>query len=336
MSTWIACFVATMSVAAALAGPALAEVKVGDTAPGISAADQRGALVSLPEFRGHKFVVVYFYPRDFTPGCTLEAQRFAADYPQFAGRDAVIIGISRDPAESHREFCGKYDLPFTLLADPDGQIGKSFGAGGPYDRRCTFLLDKEGKVIYVNPQVTDIAGQDKVLLAELDKAGADRIGPRIGKQAPEVLLPAQASNQVWTLSSHRGRTVVLTFLGGGAAAQPTDMEQARALDAAAVTFGNAGAVTMTIYPGTQQQADEFVRKAALKGTPASPLLVDAYRQAGYAYNVLSEDRRQARPATFVIDKTGVVRWVHVGRSEGDRPSVETVMGQVKAADKGTR
>ncbi len=335
MLTRIACIVAAMTATAAMAAttattaPAGAPVKVGDMAPGISAGDQRGGLVGLPEFRGHKFVVVYFYPKDFTAGCTLEAQRFAADYPQFASRDAVVIGISRDPAESHKEFCGKYDLPFTLLTDADGQIGKTFGAGGPYDRRCTFLVDKAGKVIYVNPKVTDIAGQDKVLLAELDKAGASRIGPQVGKVAPEVMLPAQSSNQVWTLSSERGRTVVLTFLGGGVARQPADVQQAKALEGAAGSFGKAGATAVTIYAGTQQQAGEFARKAGLTQAGASRLLVDAYLQAGYAYNVLSEDRKQVQPATFVIDKDGIVRWVYVGKSDGDRPSVETVLGEVR-------
>ena len=319
-------------VAVGFAGPALAQLKVGDTAPAVSATDQFGRQVSLQEFRSHKYVVLYFYPKDFTSGCTLEAQRFAADYPRFATRDAVVIGVSKDPVASHKDFCAKYELPFTLLADPDGQIARAFGAGDKYDRRSTFVIDKEGKIVHVLPKVADIQGQNKTLLGELDKAGAAGIGPQVGKQAPDVLLPAQSSGQVWTLSSRKGLVVVLTFYRGWVGYQcPVCIRQAKALDAAAADFDKAGVQLATIYSGTPEQAGEFARKAGLKNASVSPLLFDEHRQAAYAYNVLTNDRKEVRPATFVIDKEGVVRWAYTGKGAGDRPSPDTVLAEARKA-----
>ena len=322
--------IAAISLAAV---PARSEVKVGDTAPAISATDQYGGQVSLQEFRGYKYIVLYFYPKDFTSGCTLEAQRFAEDYPRFASRDAVVIGVSKDPVASHKDFCAKYELPFVLLADPDGQLAQAFGVGAVYDRRSTFLIDKKGKVIHIIGKVADIPGQNKVLLDTLDKAGAAEVGPEVGKKAPDVILPAEAGNQVWTLSSQKGKgVVVLTFYRGWVGYQcPICMKQAKGMGSLADEFRKAGAQIVSIYPGTPQQADEFVQKAGVKETPRNPLLVDAHKQAAYAYNVLTDDRKEARPSTFVIDKDGIVKWSYIGKDAKDRPDIETVLAEAKKA-----
>jgi thioredoxin-dependent peroxiredoxin len=322
------------AIAVGFTASALAEPKVGDAAPGVAATDQFGRQVTLQEFRSHKYVVLYFYPKDFTAGCTLEAQRFAEDYPQFASRDAAIIGISKDPVASHKDFCAKYELPFTLLADPDGQIAQAFGAGDKYDRRSTFVIDKGGKIVHILPKVADIQGQNQALLAELDKAGATRIGPQVGKHAPDVLLPAQSSDQVWTLSSQKGHTVVLTFYRGWVGYQcPNCVRQAKALDAAAADFDKAGVKLATIYAGTPDQAAEFAGKTGLKSAALVSFLLDEHRQAAYAYNVLTDNRKEVRPATFVIDKDGVIRWAYIGKSAGDRPSPEIVLAEARKAAK---
>ena len=97
------------------------KLKEGDLAPGFTAATNGGGKVSLSELRG-KHVILYFYPRDNTPGCTKEACAFRDDYGAFAGKGAVVLGVSADSAESHDKFAGKYRLPFTLVSDADKKI----------------------------------------------------------------------------------------------------------------------------------------------------------------------------------------------------------------------
>ncbi|OGG05068.1 hypothetical protein A2Z33_07355 [Candidatus Gottesmanbacteria bacterium RBG_16_52_11] len=117
---------------------------VGTTAPDFSAADQNNIKRTLHGYRG-KWVVIYFYPRDFTSGCIKEACGYRDAY---AGINelAIVIGISRDSAESHRRFAGKYGLSFPLLADPEGRIIKAYGAGGVMTRRITYIIDPTGKI----------------------------------------------------------------------------------------------------------------------------------------------------------------------------------------------
>ena len=129
-------------------------LKPGDGAPDFALPDQGGNTVRLSDYRGRP-VVVYFYPRDFTPGCTREAQGFQAESDRFTALDATIIGISPDSPESHGKFCVKYGLDFKLLADPDHTALKAYGAWGVKKRfgkesegviRSTFLIDSAGHV----------------------------------------------------------------------------------------------------------------------------------------------------------------------------------------------
>ena len=129
----------------------------GTKAPDFTLADQRGKAVSLSDFKGKK-VVLYFYAEDDTKGCTNQAQRFAELQPEFADKNAVIIGISKDTAESHKAFAEKYHLPFTILADPDKKVINMYGVWGEkkfmgrtYDgiHRISFLIDEQGKIQHV-------------------------------------------------------------------------------------------------------------------------------------------------------------------------------------------
>lgn len=120
-------------------------VEVGKTAPDFTLPNQDGKQVSLADFKG-KYVVLYFYPKDMTPGCTNEACDFRDHHESFAELDAVILGISPDPADSHQQFINKHELPFQLLADEDHQVAEAYGAwksSGGIDR-STFIIDKEG------------------------------------------------------------------------------------------------------------------------------------------------------------------------------------------------
>ena len=134
---------------------------VGAKAPGFTLNDKDGNAVSLSEFKGKK-VVLYFYPRDNTPGCTRQACAFAAVYESFRKKDVVIIGISKDSEASHLKFSEKYNLPFILLSDPGLQVIKMYGVWQEkklYGKvsmgvvRTTFLIDEEGVVASVMPKV---------------------------------------------------------------------------------------------------------------------------------------------------------------------------------------
>jgi thioredoxin-dependent peroxiredoxin len=129
-------------------------LKPGDLAPEFSLPDGEGNLVNLADFRG-KRVILYFYPRDNTPGCTKEACGFRDAYGNFQSHDVVILGISTDDAKSHGKFSAKYNLPFPLLSDADGQVGAAYESYGLKKfmgkeyigiSRNTFVIDPEGKI----------------------------------------------------------------------------------------------------------------------------------------------------------------------------------------------
>jgi len=122
----------------------------GSVAPEFSLSSEDGSQVSLKDFRG-KWVVLYFYPKDFTTGCTIEAHNFQRDQAEYARRNAVILGVSVDSAESHKNFCAKKGLNFKLLADTKHQVSKQYGSlmnfgVAQISARNTFLIDPQGKI----------------------------------------------------------------------------------------------------------------------------------------------------------------------------------------------
>src|SRR4030095_5741813 len=128
--------------------------KEGSVAPPITTTDADGQKVRLRDFRGQK-VVLYFYPKDDTPGCTKEACSFRDAFSQFKKQDIEILGVSPDTEKSHKKFTDKYKLPFTLLADPDHAIADAYGTYGEKKfmgrtylgvKRTTFLIDEKGKI----------------------------------------------------------------------------------------------------------------------------------------------------------------------------------------------
>jgi peroxiredoxin Q/BCP len=136
-------------------------LEIGDKAPDFRTVDQDGEGVSLKDFKGKK-VVLYFYPKDDTPGCTKEACAFRDSFATFRRRRIEVLGVSTDDAKTHKKFAEKYDLPFRLLADPEKRIVKSYGVWGEksmYGRkymgthRVTYLIDEKGKIAAVWPKV---------------------------------------------------------------------------------------------------------------------------------------------------------------------------------------
>lgn len=136
-------------------------LSVGTDAPNFTAKDSDGNTVSLSDFAG-KTVVLYFYPKDDTPGCTKQAQSFRDNYAEYQGKDMVVLGVSRDDEASHQLFREKYGLPFQLLVDTDGSIIKAYDVdGGGYAKRVTYIIDGSGKITYVDDKVkTDSHAQD--------------------------------------------------------------------------------------------------------------------------------------------------------------------------------
>lgn len=149
----------------------MVELKVGDKSPEFSLMDERGRLVSLRDYLGKKVVILYFYPKDFTPGCTAEACSFRDDYKIYEERGAVVVGVSLDSVESHMKFSEKYNLPFLLLSDSRKEVAKAYGVlgtGGFLAKRVTFVIDKEGKIAAVFPKV-DVQHHSEEVLKVLDE-----------------------------------------------------------------------------------------------------------------------------------------------------------------------
>ena len=148
----------------------------GDSVPKFEINDADGNNVKSAGFKGKKYVI-YFYPKDFTPGCTTEADEFSKDYKKFQKEGIEIVGISPDDVESHRKFCDKMGIKYLLLADVDKTVSKQFGVWGKKQfmgreymgvTRSTFLVDEKGKIFKVYPKVK-AAGHSKEVLDDFLK-----------------------------------------------------------------------------------------------------------------------------------------------------------------------
>lgn len=185
------------SMLAVLAGIALAgadekkiDLKIGDTAPAFESKDDQGLTWKSAEHLGKKYIVVYFYPGDFTPGCTSQAKKFQADMNKLYDQGAEVVGVSGDSAKTHALFKQAYKLTFTLTADEKGSLAKQFGVPvskgadikfrGPdkmlleFKReittaRWTFIIGLDGKVVYMNTKVNPME-DSKQISAFLEKA----------------------------------------------------------------------------------------------------------------------------------------------------------------------
>jgi peroxiredoxin Q/BCP len=148
----------------------------GTAAPTFKLVTNEGNQASLSDFKG-KWVVLYFYPKDFTSGCTLEAHNFQRDLAKYKAMGAVILGVSVDTAESHKSFCAKEGLNFKLLADTDAKVSEEYGSVMEYNgmklsARNTFIIDPQGKIAKVFVKVSPAGHSDEVLaaLAELQRS----------------------------------------------------------------------------------------------------------------------------------------------------------------------
>jgi peroxiredoxin Q/BCP len=165
---------AALTLSAAIA-PALAgnPLSPGATAPGFTLPSQDNTPISLSEYKG-KWVVLYFYPKDATPGCTVEAHNFQRDLDKFKAANAVVLGVSLDTPGSHKSFCDKESLTFKLLADPDRKVVDAYGVPVKnygvvkFATRQTFLIDPAGKIVKVWPDVdADLKNHSANVLAAI-------------------------------------------------------------------------------------------------------------------------------------------------------------------------
>jgi peroxiredoxin Q/BCP len=130
------------------------QLRAGDAAPLFEAVDQHGKTIRLDDFRGKSIVVLYFYPKDGTPGCTAQACSLRDGYRTIGQAGAVVLGVSADTAESHQAFAAKHNLPFSILADPSHAIIRQYGVGMPLigiSKRVTFILGSDGAILAVIP-----------------------------------------------------------------------------------------------------------------------------------------------------------------------------------------
>ncbi len=154
---------------------------VGSNAPDFSLPSQEGSSVSLKDYRG-KWVVLYFYPKDQTTGCTREAHNFEVDQPKYAAHNAVVLGVSVDSVDSHKKFCAKEGLNFKLLADTEHKVTDAYGSLTnlgvvKFAARHTFLIDPSGKIAKAYTSVDPVKHSAEVL-AELDQLQKSEAGTR--------------------------------------------------------------------------------------------------------------------------------------------------------------
>jgi peroxiredoxin Q/BCP len=146
-------------------------IEEGESVPKFQLEDSNGNIVKSSDLKGKKHVI-YFYPRDFTPGCTTEADEFSKDYKKFKKSGIEVVGISKDDVDSHKKFCDKMKIPYILLSDIDTEVSKKFGVWGKKKFmgrefmgiiRSTFLVNEKGKIFKVYPKVKP-AGHSKEVL----------------------------------------------------------------------------------------------------------------------------------------------------------------------------
>lgn len=174
-------------------------LQVGDRAPDFTMSTVSGGTVSLGDLRGKK-VVLYFYPKDDTPGCTIEACSFRDNLPNFQGANAEIIGVSRDNTESHQRFRDKYGLNFTLASDDSGQVTEDYGVWREKNmygktfmgiQRSTFLIDEDGNIAKIWPTVS-VEGHSQEVLAAINGEAAPAAAPAPAPAAAPAAKPKAA------------------------------------------------------------------------------------------------------------------------------------------------
>lgn len=152
------------------------KIDVGDMAPDFVLPSQSGETVRLSDYRSNRVVVLYFYPKDYTPGCTAEACAFRDSYEVFTDAGAEVIGVSADSVDSHERFSETHRLPFVLVSDADGELRRAYGVRSTFGvlaSRVTYVIDRDGVVRHAFSSMTNIDGHVSDALAVVQKLQAD-------------------------------------------------------------------------------------------------------------------------------------------------------------------
>jgi thioredoxin-dependent peroxiredoxin len=153
-----------------LISPVLLALSAGEKVPALKAKNQHGKTISLDQYQG-KYVLIYFYPKDDTPGCTAQAQGLRDQYPEFKKANATVLGVSRQDEKSHQDFISKYNLPFDLLVDADGSLGKNLGIGSipilGLSKRQSVLIGPDGRVIKFYDEVKNPGDHAHTVLQDI-------------------------------------------------------------------------------------------------------------------------------------------------------------------------
>ena len=152
----------------------LSQLKVNTIAPDFTLDDANGISHTLSDYQG-QFVILYFYPKDNTPGCTMEACNFRDNFSEFRAQNAIILGVSWDSSKNHASFTEKYSLPFTLLSDNKGDVSKKYDAAGWFvPKRYTYIIDPKGEIVKVYTKF-DISAHSKEIITFIQNIPAPMI-----------------------------------------------------------------------------------------------------------------------------------------------------------------
>ena len=253
--------------------------KIGSPAPAFSLPAPSGRAVSLRDYFGRKTVLVYFYPKDDTPGCTKEACSLRDGWSELRRRGIEVLGISRDDAASHKAFAAKYDLPFELLTDSDHRVHEAYGAWGQSEwgvgpRRKSFLIGKDGRIVHVFEKVDTEHHAEEVM-----KAMESSVPPGASQPpAPEPKPAAPAPTPTMSEAVENAAQAFQTAMSVGT------QEAKKAVEKAAVAVGQkAASVKKAVKKAAKKAAKKVARKVSKKAAPkkkkAAPKRKKAVRKA---------------------------------------------------------
>jgi peroxiredoxin Q/BCP len=293
--------------ASLLAAPARA-LEVGDACPELSGLDQSTRQRGLAEYLGRKFIVVTFYPKDFTPLSMAMAKQFARSYGEFARHNAIVFAVSNEHPRMHAAFADRFQLPCPVIADVDDAWRRAFGAETQTETLCTYIIDLKGKIAKVYADVTDGTSHVKTMTSDLLDVGAKNFGFKEGDFAPDITLPrlGQEKPEPFQVKSLRGQAVALWFTCGPPGftcsqcrTLMTELEQRyaefQALGAEVVVIAREGPVPGSLLSTIKLDNLE----------PSFPVLMDDDQEAAWSFGAVTAGR--SRTTMAVLDKNGVVQ-----------------------------
>lgn len=240
--------------------------KAGSPAPEFTLPARSGLAISLREFRGKKTVLVYFYPKDDTPGCTKEACSLRDGWSQLTRRGVEVLGISRDDAASHNAFAAKYDLPFELLTDSDHRVHEAYGAWGQSawgvgPLRKSFLIGKDGRVLHVFDKVDTEHHAEEVMKAMESSVPPGASQPPVPEPKPVAPAPAPTMSEAVEKAAQAVQTAMSV----------ATHDAKKAVEKAAVAVAaKASSVKKAAKKAVKKVARKVAKKAAPKKKKAAP------------------------------------------------------------------